>query len=243
MTKEANQQPTFHLDCDHPRIRQKVQQLTEGCKTPNEVIQRIFFFVRDGIPYNMYALSGNREYYKASKILEMGNGYCVQKAILFTAMGRAAGVPSRLVLVAIRNHLTPPEVVEMIRGNLFFPHAYNQFFLDGHWVNVAATYDKPLCEKIGAAVPVFDGHSDTLLPKTDLQGRPFIEYVDNYGPYDDLPWDFIMEKAPLYYNEGLDEWFGNEPISTLQMQRQRHWLVYQKNLILKSQSMARTADT
>lgn len=247
MTKEANQQPTFYLDCDHPRIRQKVRQLTEGCKTPNDVIQKIFFFIRDEIPYNMFALSGNKEYYKASKILEMGNGYCVQKAILFTAMGRAAGVPSRLVLVAIRNHLAPPEVVEMFRGNLFFPHAYNQFFLDGHWVNVAATYDKPLCERIGAAVPVFDGHSDTLLPKTDLQGRQFIEYVDNYGPYDDLPWEFIMGKAPAYYptyyNESLDEeGFGNESVSQLQMQRQRHWLVYQKNLILKSQSMAKTAD-
>jgi transglutaminase-like putative cysteine protease len=212
MTKETTLQPTFYLDCDHPVLQKAVHQLTDGCKTPNEVIQRIFLFIRDDIPYNMYAVSGNQQYYKASKILEMGNGFCVQKAILFTAMGRAAGIPSRLVLVAIRNHLTPEDVVKLLGGNLFFPHAYSQFLLDGRWVNVAATYDKPLCERIGVTVPVFDGYTDTLLPKTDLLGRQFIEYVDNFGPFEDFPWEFIMEKMPNYYSEGWEDWFGDEPV-------------------------------
>lgn len=206
-------QPTFYLDSDNPALKRKVLSLTNECKSANERIQKIFYYVRDEIPYNMYAVSGNKEYYKASKIMETGNGYCVQKAILFTAMGRVASVPSRLVLVAIRNHLTPPEVVKLLGGDVFFPHAYSQFFLDGKWVNVAATYDKPLCERIGAAVPEFDGHSDTLLPKTDLKGRQFIEYISNYGTFDDLPWDFITEKLPEYYGEGLDLWFGDEPVS------------------------------
>lgn len=213
MTYSTTLHPTFYLDSDHPLLLETVRRLTAGSKTPNETIQRIFLFIRDKIPYNMYAVSGNAEYYKASKILEMGNGYCIQKAILFTAMGRAAGIPSKLVLVAIRNHLTPPDVVKLLGGNLFFPHAYSQFLLDDRWVNVAATYDRPLCERIGAAVPDFDGHTDTLLPKTDLLGRPFIEYVDDYGSFDDLPWDFIKEKVPSYYDEGMEEWFGDEPIS------------------------------
>ncbi|MGE5415666.1 MAG: transglutaminase-like domain-containing protein [Acidobacteriota bacterium] len=213
MTIENTLKPTFYLDSDHPILQKTVMELTDGCKTSNETIQRIFHFVRDNIPYNMYAVSGNKEYYKASKILEMGNGFCVQKAILFTAMARAAGVPSRLVLVAIRNHLTPPDVVKLLHGNVFFPHAYSQFFLDDRWVNVAATYDKPLCERIGAAVPEFGGYNDTLLPKTDLLGRQFIEYVDNYGTFDDWPWELIMGKLPNYYSDGWEFWFGDEPVS------------------------------
>jgi len=213
VTNREYLEPTFFLDCDHAEFQQRVSQLIAGCKNPHEIMQRLFLFVRDEIPYNMYAVSGNKTYYKASKILEIGNGYCVQKAILFTAMGRAAGVPSRLVVVAIRNHLTPPDVVKLLGGNLFFPHAYSQFFLAGQWVNVAATYDRPLCERIGAAVPEFDGYSDTLLPKTDLQGRQFIEYVDNLGTFADFPWELIKEKLPNYYDAGFEYWFGDEPVS------------------------------
>lgn len=114
-------QPTYYFDCDHPDIRNAVQSITGDCKNQVEVLQQLFLFVRDQIPYNMYAVTGNQIYYKASKILEMGIGYCVQKAILLTTLGRAAGVPSRLVLVAIRNHLTPPDVVKLLGGNIFFP--------------------------------------------------------------------------------------------------------------------------
>lgn len=203
--------PTYYLDCDHPDIRRAVQLLTGECRNQVEALQKIFLFVRDQIPYNMYAVSGNPIHYKASTILQMGTGYCLQKAILFTALGRAAGIPGRLVLVAIRNHLTPPDVVDILGGNVFFPHAYSQFYIEERWVNVAATYDKPLCERIGAAVPEFDGRSDTLLPATDLVGRRFIEYIEHYGIFDDLPWQLIVDKLPEYYSSGLDEWFTDEP--------------------------------
>lgn len=212
MDMSSSLSPTFYIDCDHPEIRKAVQSITTGCRDQVEAIQKIFLFVRDQIPYNMYAVTGNKDYYKASKILELGTGFCVQKAILFTALGRAAGIPGRLVLVAIRNHLTPPDVIPLLGGDVFFPHAYSQFFIEGRWINVAATYDKPLCERIGAAVPEFDGRSDTLLPKTDLAGRQFIEYIANYGTFDDLPWDFIRDKLPEYYNSGYEYWFGDEPV-------------------------------
>jgi transglutaminase-like putative cysteine protease len=205
-------QPTYYFDCDHPDIRNAVQSITGECKNQVEALQRLFLFVRDQIPYNMYAVTGNPMYYKASKILEMGTGFCVQKAILFTALGRAAGVPSRLVLVAIRNHLTPPEVVKLLGGNVFFPHAYSQFFLEGRWINVAATYDQPLCARLGAAVPEFDGYHDTLLPAFDLDGHQFIEYIENFGIFDDLPWQLIVDKMPEYYDSGLEEWFIDEPV-------------------------------
>lgn len=210
---ETYLESTFFINSDHATVRQTAEKLAAGCETPNEMIQRIFYFVRDQIPYNMYAVCGKKEYYQASNIITAGNGYCIQKAILLTALARAAGVPSRLVLVAIRNHLTPPDVVELLGGDLFFPHGYSQVLLAGRWINIAATYDQPLCERIGAAVPVFDGYHDTLLPETDLLGRPFIEYVHQHGIYGDLPWDYIVEKMPDYYDERWKGWFGEEPAS------------------------------
>jgi transglutaminase-like putative cysteine protease len=203
--------PTYYLDCNHPVIQKTINQVTAGCQDEIEVMQKLFLFVRDQIPYNMYAVSGNPLYYRSSKVLEMGTGYCMQKAILFTSLGRAAGIPSRLVLAAIRNHLTPPEVVELLGGNIFFPHAYSQFFLAGRWINIAATYDKPLSERMGTAVLEFNGHDDTLLPETDLAGRRFIEYMENFGTFDDLPWQLITEKMPHYYPRGLEYWFNDGP--------------------------------
>jgi len=212
MNNNATLQPTYYINCDHPDIKNTVARITAGCQEKVDALQKIFLFVRDEIPYNMYAVTGNKSYYQASKILEMGTGYCVQKAILFTALGRAAGIPARLVLVAIRNNLTPPDVVKMLGGNVFFPHAYSQFLIGDRWINVAATYDKPLCERIGAAVPEFDGYTDTLLPKTDLKGNQFIEYIHNFGTYNDFPWEFIIEKLPEFYSSGYEFWFGDEPI-------------------------------
>ena len=207
--------PTYYLDCDHPAIQQTVSQITEGCKDQIEALQKLFLLVRDQIPYNMYAVTGNPLYYKSSQVFRMGTGYCLQKAILFTSLGRAAGIPSRLVLAAIRNHLTPPEVVEILGGNIFFPHAYSQFFLAGRWVNIAATYDKPLSERMGTAVLEFNGYDDTLLPETDLDGRRFIEYMENFGTFDDLPWQLITEKMPHYYPKGLQDWFNDDPPACL----------------------------
>ncbi len=208
--EDANLEPTYYIDHDDPAVVKIVKELTAGCDTTGEKLQAIFYFVRDQIPYNMYAVSGNIEDYKASKILAAGKGFCIQKAILFTALARAAGIPSRLVIVAIRNHLISPEVIELLGGNLFFPHGYSQVWLNDRWVDIAATFDQPLCERLGAEAAEFDGQNDTLLPKTDLKGNPFIEYIDHHGIYADLPWDYIMEKMPGYYDERWQIWFGEE---------------------------------
>jgi len=65
---------TYYLDCDHSEIQTTVARITGDCIDHVEALQRLFLFVRDQIPYNMYAVTGNQKYYKASKILEMGTG-------------------------------------------------------------------------------------------------------------------------------------------------------------------------
>lgn len=207
--QESYLKPTYYIDCDHPDIKETAEKLVGRCVTPAQSIKRIFFFVRDQIPYNMYAVSGNQKDYKASKILAAGNGFCIQKAVLFTALARAAGVPCRLVLAVIKNHLTPPEVVELLGTNLFFPHGYSQVLLGDRWINIAATYHEGLYARYGAAAPEFDGYNDTLLPQTDKAGQAFIEYVDHFGTFQDFPWDFILGKMPDYYDDRWKDWFSN----------------------------------
>ena len=65
-------------------------------KENKEKAIKLFYWVRDEIRYDPYTFSALKRDYKATKILERGKGWCVQKAILLTALGRAAGIPSRL---------------------------------------------------------------------------------------------------------------------------------------------------
>ena len=185
--------PTFAIDSDHETIIETARDLTKGCSSNGEKAVKLFYFVRDAIPYNLYMISLFIEDFKASRVLEWKEGYCVQKAVLLTALARAAGIPSRLVFAMIRNHKVPSHIFKKLGNNLFYRHGYNQFFLNGRWVTAAATFDKTSCEKNGLPAVEFDGETDATLPKKDLKGGPYIEYVEKFPDFADLPFDWIYE--------------------------------------------------
>ena len=163
------------IDVGHERIIETAGNVTRGCSKDEEKAVRLFYFVRDSIEYSTYMVSVFIEDFRASRILEWGKGYCVQKAVLLAALGRAAGVPSRLVFAKIKNHKVPPQILEMIGTNIFPRHGYNQFFLNGRWVSAAATFNKELCERNRLPTVEFDGKRDAILPKKGLNGEPYID--------------------------------------------------------------------
>ena len=186
--------PTYTIDSDHDAIEAAAEHITEGYSDDLDKAVALFYFVRDSIHYNVFMISVFKEDFKASKVLEWGKGYCVQKAVLLTALGRAAGVPSRMAFAKITNHRVPPHVREKLGVNTFPRHGYNQFFLNGRWVSAAATFDKTLCEKNGLPVVEFDGKNDSILPEKDLRGRPYIDYLEKFPPAEDLPFDWIVNR-------------------------------------------------
>ena len=181
------------LDAGHKRIVETARTLTRGCSSDDEKAVKLFYFVRDSIGYNVFMISVFIEDFRASRILEWGKGYCVQKAVLLAALGRAAGIPSRLAFAKIRNHKLPEHIFQIMKTNTFHRHGYNQFLLNGQWVSAAATFDK-ICEKNGLPTVEFDGKSDAILPEKGLKGEPYIEYVEKFPPHDDLPFHWIAEK-------------------------------------------------
>lgn len=209
MDKDRCLKPTFVLDSDHEKIQETALRLTKGCADDSSRAVRLFYFVRDSIRYSVYMISVFKEDFIASRILEWGKGYCVQKAVLLAALGRAAGIPSRLVFASIRNHRVPDHVAEQF-GNVFPRHGYNQFFLNGRWISAAATFDKTLCEKNGLPAVDFDGQQDAVLPEKDGQGRPYIEYLERFPPQADLPFDWIVETAKKRIGPDKRPWFTRE---------------------------------
>jgi transglutaminase-like putative cysteine protease len=195
------------IDADNETIREAATRLTTGCLSDQQRAMKLFYFVRDQIRYNIYMVSVFIEDFRASRIMEWGRGYCVQKAVLLAALGRASGIPSRLVFAKIKNHKLPAQILEMTGTNIFPRHGYNQFFLDGKWVSAAATFDKELCEKNGLPTVEFDGRSNAVLPERDLQGEPFIEYVEKFTPRDDLPFAWIARRLSAMVGPDKRPWF------------------------------------
>ena len=187
-------QPTYYIDCDNEQITHLARSLTTGCTSVKEKAVRLFYYVRDEIPYNLYMISVFGEDFIASRVLQWGKGYCVQKAVLLAALGRASGIPSRLSFAAIRNHTVPQKVLALTGDNIFPRHGYNEFLINETWVSAAATFNRALCEKRGLPTVEFNGIENALLPSTDAEGNPYIEYVEKFGYFDDLPFGWIREK-------------------------------------------------
>jgi len=209
---EVYLRPTFAIDSDHERIVETAEKLTGGCSSDEEKAVKLFYFVRDSIPYNVYMISVFIEDFKASRILEWGKGYCVQKAVLLAALGRASGVPSRLIFAKIKNHRVPDHVFEKLRTNVFPRHGYNQFYLNERWVSAAATFDRTLCEKNGLPTVEFDGKKDAILPDKDLMGKTYIEYIEKFPPVDDLPFDWIAKRISKIVGPDKRPWLDKNHI-------------------------------
>ncbi|MFO8090951.1 MAG: transglutaminase family protein [Desulfatiglandaceae bacterium] len=202
--------PTFTIDCDRESITARAVQVTEGCSDDIEKAVALFYFVRDSIRYNIFMISVFEEDFRASKVLEWGKGYCVQKAVLLTALGRAVGIPTRMAFAKITNHRTPPHIYKKLGVNTFPRHGYNQFFLSGRWVSAAATFDKNLCDKNGLPVVEFDGKNDAMLPETDLRWQPYIEYIEKFPPAEDLPFEWIAERITRIVGTNKRPWLNKQ---------------------------------
>ena len=88
---------TAYIDADHPDVVARARELTRGCATDAERLERIYYFVRE-LPYDIlasfrYLAEGRRQ---ASDVLRHGTAFCMGKASSFVALCRAAGIPARV---------------------------------------------------------------------------------------------------------------------------------------------------
>jgi transglutaminase-like putative cysteine protease len=181
--------PTPIIDCDNAAVKEKARELVKEQPEVPDKARSLFYFVRDGIKYNVYVPGDRPEHYRASRTLEMGEGFCIHKAVLLAALARAVGIPARLHLAAIRNHLVPAKLERLMGGNLFPAHGYADLYLEGKWVKVAPTFNLKLCQRNRFVPTEFDGGHDAVLPTHNLDGKPHIEYVTDRGYYADLPFE------------------------------------------------------
>jgi len=191
--------PAEFIDSDHERVRAKAGQIAGSLSDPVERARALYRAVRDEIHYDPYVDYSDQETYRANSVLAAGHAYCVGKAALYAALCRATGIPARLGLADVKNHLATPRLLEAVGTDLFAYHGFVEIMPARTWIKVTPTFNASLCQKLGVPPLEFTGESDALLQPFDAAGRTFMSYVAQHGTFFDVPAKFLMrEMARLY---------------------------------------------
>lgn len=199
--------PTPMLDCDHPVVARFASTAIGTATDPREKAVKLFYAVRDGIRYDPYSPFYLPEHYQASRVLQRGRGYCVCKAALLCAVGRAAGIPSRMGFATVRSHLASTNLIEYLGTNLFVYNGYTEFRLGDRWVKATPAFNKELCLRHNVAPLEFDGYRDCLFQEYDRQNRKYMEYLEYHGTFADVPLKRILKAwNKTYGRERVQKW-------------------------------------
>ena len=193
MNPSGSLRPTFCIDSDAEIIRQKAAQLTARLSEARGKARKLFEFVRDEIRYNFGPAVYEPSHFKASHTLELGNGFCMQKAALYAALCRASGIPARIGFQHLVDYKIVGPFYEMLGGNELPNHGMNAVYVEGRWLAADATLNRTLCDKKNYRLVEFDGCRDALLPKTDRAGNPHFTIRKQKGFYNDTP-QFAMRR-------------------------------------------------
>jgi transglutaminase-like putative cysteine protease len=199
--------PTAIIDSDHQSIVAYAREILEGCVDPVECSVKLFLAVRDGIRYDPYTPFYLPEHYRASSILKRGHAFCVPKASLLCALGRASGIPSRVGFATVRNHLATRQLLEFMGSDLFVYHGFVEFLLEGKWVKATPAFNAELCLRHHVPALDFNGREDAMFQAFNLENRKFIEYVEDLGTYEDIPVPAIVTAwKEAYGQERVARW-------------------------------------
>ncbi len=192
-------EPTYYIDSDHPEIIKFAKASYQENDPELQRAIKLYYAVRDGCRYNPYALSIGKETFKASFTLAAGEGFCIPKAILLTAVTRAAGIPARLGFGNVKNHLATDRLKQLMGSDLFVFHGYSELFLNNRWVKATPAFNLELCKKFETLPLEFDGLSDSIFHPYDQNGQRHMEYLHDYGPFADFPFQKMIDEWKKYY--------------------------------------------
>lgn len=195
------------LDANHALVVQVARETVAGAKDPVEKAVRLYYKVRDGIWYDPYVPFYKPEHYRASRTLKVKRGYCVSKAALLCALGRACGIPSRLGFADVRNHLATRQLIEWMGSDLFVYHGFTEFYLEGRWVKATPAFNRELCERHRVLPLEFDGREDSIFQPYNLDQKRFMEYVAFHGSFADVPVERIVAAwGEAYGKQKVQAW-------------------------------------
>ena len=200
--------PTDIIDSDHPAVREyAAATVKDAAENPIEKAVKLYYAVRDGIWYDPYLPFYRPAHYRASNVLKKGRAFCVGKATLLCALGRACGIPSRVGFADVRNHLATKQLLEFLGSDLFTFHGFTEFYLEGKWCKATPAFNIQLCKKHRVIPLEFDGFRDSIFHPFNIEKKQFMEYVADHGTYADIPVEKIVAAwKEVYGKDRVRQW-------------------------------------
>ncbi|WP_436498896.1 transglutaminase-like domain-containing protein [Actinokineospora sp. HUAS TT18] len=196
---------TEFLDHDSPEVRALVAKTTDPGMSPVAKAVALYYAVRDKLRYEVYGADLSRAGLRASTVLRTGSGMCLHKSVVYAAALRAVGVPSRLRLTDVRNHLASDRLRTLVGGDTFTYHCLVSLRLDDRWITATPVFNKTLCRMYRMAPLEFDGTADSVYHPFDVHGRKQMEFVRTHGEFPDLPYDRVIAGLRAAHPKLFDE--------------------------------------
>lgn len=192
---------TFHFDFSNEKIQSTVAFLKKGSEfTDKEFAIKAYLYVRDSWSYYPYRFSLINEDWKASELIFHKRGHCLDKVVILTAILRAAGIPARLGLAKVKNHIAVNQIVEKFGSDVLVPHGYIEIYLNNKWIKATPSFNKELCVLLNVHPLEFDGETDSIFQEFDQTGQQvFMEYLEDYGTYNEVPLPFMFQLMKDHY--------------------------------------------
>jgi len=190
---------TYFFDYETDEIQKIIQEFDTNTLNQKEKTIRLYLKIRDSWRYNPYEISFSKQNYRASVISKKTKGHCVDKSILLIASLRALGIPARLHLAKVKNHIGVERLTEKFGTNELTPHGMVNVLLNGKWLKLSPAFNAALCRMCNVNPLEFDGENDSVFQEFDNGGKLFMEYLDDYGHFENVPLDFIINNAKEHY--------------------------------------------
>jgi transglutaminase-like putative cysteine protease len=162
-------------------------------------IEGLFLTIRDNWRYNPYTISGKKDHYKASDVVGRKEGHCIDKSVLFIAALRALKIPARLRLAKVVNHIAAERLTEKLGNPHIAPHGIAEVYVDGKWFKASNAFNKELCEIYNVDPLYFNGTEDAMIQPFNRSAQKYMEYIEDYGHFDDVPFRFIIDTFQQNY--------------------------------------------
>lgn len=204
--------PTYFFDFENEHIQNLIQEFQSNSLSQKEKAIQVYLKIRDGWRYNAYQINFNKEAFRASEISQRSEGHCIDKAILLTTCLRGLGIPARVHFAKVKNHIAVEALTKRLGTNELTPHGMVDILLEGKWVKSSPAFNASLCEKCNVAPLDFDGKNDSVFQEYNREGNEFMEYLEDYGHFEDLPLNFIIQNIKEHYGS-----FFNRPEGQTQL--------------------------
>lgn len=123
-------EPSADVNFKDPEVAKLAKEAAGDEKDPAKLAEKLCQFVHRYVQTKNLSVG----FASASEVARSKEGDCTEHGILLAALGRAVGIPTRIVTGVV--------YTEEFAGkrNVFVGHLWTQFWLDGEWVDVDAAF-------------------------------------------------------------------------------------------------------